>query len=115
VDATNVVTDYVTIKGEARSADEKFTAAIVAGYRDAFKKAGTMVKDAGGETAEVKFSAQPSYPPFNMADNEPALVHARRAAESIGLKPRTLFPTEAWMPTGWSGTASRPHYRQWAV
>ena len=29
-DATNVVTDYVTIKGEARSADEKFTAAIVA-------------------------------------------------------------------------------------
>ena len=90
-DATNVVTDYVYIKGEARSADEKFAATIVDAYRDAFKKAGTMVKDAGGETAEVKFSAQPSYPPFKMADNEPALVHAKRAAESIGLKPTTIF------------------------
>ena len=90
-DATNVVTDYVYIKGEARSADEKFAATIADAYRDAFKKAGTMVKDAGGETAEVKFSAQPSYPPFKMADNEPALVHAKRAAESIGLKPTTIF------------------------
>jgi tripeptide aminopeptidase len=90
-DATNVVTDYVFVKGEARSNDEKFAAAIVAGYRDAFKKAGTMVKDAGGDAAEVKFSAQPSYPPFNMADTEPALVHAKRAAESLGLRPTTMF------------------------
>jgi len=30
-DATNVVTDYVSIKGEARSADENFIAAIVGG------------------------------------------------------------------------------------
>jgi tripeptide aminopeptidase len=90
-DATNVVTDYVFVKGEARSADEKFTAAIVAGYRDAFTKAGATVKDAGGETAEVRFSAVPSYPPFKMADTEPVLVHAKRAAESIGLKPTTIF------------------------
>src|SRR6478735_3511029 len=34
-DATNVVTDYVYIKGEARSADEKFAATIVDAYRDA--------------------------------------------------------------------------------
>jgi tripeptide aminopeptidase len=90
-DATNVVTDYVYVKGEARSSDEKFAAAIVAGYRDAFRKAGAMVKDAGGEIAEVKFSAEPSYPPFNMPNNEPVLVHAKRAAESIGLKPTTVF------------------------
>lgn len=90
-DATNVVTDYVSIKGEARSNDEQFAAAIVAGYRDAFKKAGTMVKDASGDAAEVKFDAQPSYPPFSMADTEPVLVHAKRAAESIGLKPTTMF------------------------
>ncbi len=90
-DATNVVTDYVCIKGEARSKDEKFITAIVDGYRGAFEKAGAMVKDAGGETAEVKFSAKPSYPPFNMAENEPVLLHAKRAAESIGLKPTTLF------------------------
>ena len=49
------------------------------------------MKDAGGETAEVKFSAKPSYPPFNMAENEPAVAHAKRAAESLGLKPTTVF------------------------
>ena len=90
-DATNVVTDYVYIKGEARSAEEKFASAIVAGYRDAFAKAGAMVKDAAGETAEVKFSAQPSYPAFNIAKDAPVLMHAKRSAESIGLKPTTVF------------------------
>src|SRR5271169_6869034 len=90
-DATNVVTDYVYIKGEARSAEEKFASAIVAGYRDAFAKAGAMVKDAAGETAEVKFSAQPSYPAFNIAKDAPVLLHAKRSAESIGLKPTTVF------------------------
>jgi tripeptide aminopeptidase len=90
-DATNVVTDYVYIKGEARSADEKFAAAIVAGYREAFAKAAAMVKDAGGETADVKFSAQPAYPPFNLAKDAPVLARAKRAAESIGLKPSTIF------------------------
>ena len=90
-DATNVVTDYVYIKGEARSADEKFIDAIVEGYREAFEKAGTRVKDSGGDVADVKFSAQPSYPPFNLAKDSPVLAHAKRSAESIGLTPTTVF------------------------
>jgi tripeptide aminopeptidase len=90
-DATNVVTDYVYIRGEARSAEEKFAAAIVDGYRNAFAKAGAMIKDAGDETAEVKFSAQPSYPAFNIAKDAPVLLHAKRSAEAIGLKPTTIF------------------------
>jgi tripeptide aminopeptidase len=90
-DATNVVTDYVYIKGEARSADAAFAAAIATAYQEAFAKAGKMVKDAGGETAEVKFSAQTAYPPFKLAEEAPALAHAKRSAESIGLKPTTLF------------------------
>jgi tripeptide aminopeptidase len=49
------------------------------------------VKDAGGETAKVKFSAQPAYPPFNIAKDAPVLAHAKRSAESIGLKPTTIF------------------------
>ena len=35
-DATNVVTDYVHIVGEARSHDAAFAAKIAAGYREAF-------------------------------------------------------------------------------
>jgi tripeptide aminopeptidase len=90
-DATNVVTDYVCIKGEARSPDADFAAAIASAYREAFGKAGAMVKDVGGGTAEVRFSAQSAYPPFNLSENAPVVMHAKRSAQSIGLKPSTIF------------------------
>lgn len=90
-DATNVVTDYVYIKGEARSNDVKFAAAIAAAYGEAFAKAGATVKDAKGETAKVKFNATPSYPSFNLAEDAPVLTHAKRSAEAIGLKPAIVF------------------------
>ena len=59
--------------------------------REAFAKAQAEVKDAGGETAEVKFERKASYPSFNLADDAPAVKHAKRAAESLGLKPTTMF------------------------
>ena len=90
-DATNVVTDYVHIKGEARSSDAAFAATIADAYRQAFEKAQAEVKDIDGETAEVKFTAVKSYPPFNLADDSPAVKHAKRAVESIGLKPTAVF------------------------
>jgi len=90
-DATNVVTDYVHIKGEARSPELTFAAAITTAYREAFAKAQAEVKDAGGATAEVKFQNVPSYPPFKIEDDSDAVRHAKRAAESLGMKPTTLF------------------------
>lgn len=90
-DATNVVTDFVHIKGEARSPESSFAAAICAGYREAFAKAQQEVKDADGATAEVKFESQASYPPFTLAEDSPAVAHAKKAVEAIGLKPTTLF------------------------
>jgi tripeptide aminopeptidase len=90
-DATNVVTDYVHIKGEARSPDLAFAHAIAEGFRAAFKKAQAEIKDADGATAEVKFEASHAYPPFNLANDTPVVRHAIRAAESIGMKPNTVF------------------------
>jgi tripeptide aminopeptidase len=90
-DATNVVTDYVYIRGEARSPEPAFAAAITEGYRAAFAKARAAIKDVDGETAQVKFTHQPAYPPFNLAEDAPVLRHAMRAALSIGLKPTTMF------------------------
>ncbi len=90
-DATNVVTDYVQIKGEARSPDAAFAATIADAYRQVFEKARAEVKDAAGETAEVKFTAVTSYPPFKLAEDSPAVNHAKRAVEALGLKPTTLF------------------------
>lgn len=90
-DATNVVTDYVHLKGEARSPELTFASAITTAFREAFAKAQAEVKDAGGATAEVKFQNVPSYPPFKVEDDSDAVRHAKRAAESLGMKPTTLF------------------------
>ncbi len=90
-DATNVVTDYVHIVGEARSPDIAFAAEIADAYGAAFAKAQTEVCDLDGATAEVNFSSKPSYPSFEVPDDAPAVLHAKRAVESIGLEPVTLF------------------------
>jgi len=90
-DATNVVTDYVYLKGETRSPDAAFAAAITDAYRTALVRAAAAVTDAGGEAARVEFNGKAQYPSFNIADDAPAVIHARRAAEAMGLTPSTVF------------------------
>ncbi len=90
-DATNVVTDYVHIKGEARSPDLAFAARISEAYREAFAKAQREVTDAEGGTAEVKFEARDAYPSFNLQDDDPVVKHAKRAAGLLGLEATTVF------------------------
>lgn len=90
-DATNVVTDYVHIIGEARSLDAAFAAKIAAAYGAAFQKAQAEVKDVGGATAQVKFEATAAYPPFELPVDAPAVQHAKKAVEAIGLKPTTML------------------------
>ena len=80
-DATNVVTDYAFIKGEARSPDAAFATRIAEGYQDAFAKAQAEVKDHEGATAEVTFSHKPSYPPFKLDEDS-----RRRAARHQGAR-----------------------------
>ncbi len=90
-DATNVVTDYVYVRGEARSANARFAAEITAAYKAAFAKAAGMVKDDRGGRAKVKFTGKAQYPPFNLPESAPAVKHAKRAAEMLGLKPTCVF------------------------
>lgn len=90
-DATNVVTDYVYLKGETRSPDAAFAARITAAYHDALKAAVSTVKDSGGATAELAFKGEAQYPSFNLPDDSPAVRHAKRAAESLGMTPTTVF------------------------
>lgn len=90
-DATNVVTDYVFIKGEARSPESAFATKIAEGYRDAFDKAKAAVVDHEGDTAEVKFSQVKSYPPFKLDENTPVVNRATKALKMLGLVPNNLF------------------------
>lgn len=90
-DATNVVTDYVYIKGEARSPELKFAAAIVDGYSAAFDKAKAEVTDDGGEPAKVDFRRAAAYPPFGLKEDAPVVRRATRALETLNIKPEYLF------------------------
>ena len=39
----------------------------------------------------MKFTSKPSYPSFNLEEDTPAVEHAKRAVQSLGLKPTTIF------------------------
>ncbi|WP_262273527.1 M20/M25/M40 family metallo-hydrolase [Microvirga yunnanensis] len=90
-DATNVVTDYAFIRGEARSPTSAFAASIAEGFGRAFQKARDQVKDHEGEMAEIAFRHIPSYPPFNLEETSPVVRRATRAMTMLGLKPNYLF------------------------
>jgi tripeptide aminopeptidase len=90
-DATNVVTDYAFIKGEARSPTSAFAAAIAEGFGQAFQKARGEVKDHEGETAALAFTHTPSYPPFNLDESSLVVRRATRAMTMLGLRPNYLF------------------------
>ena len=89
-DATNVVTDYVHLVGEARSTDAAFAVKITEAFGAAFNKAKAEVKDADGNMAEVTFQSRTAYPPFLMSEDDPAVQRAKKAAQAMGLEPVTM-------------------------
>ena len=90
-DATNVVTDYAFIKGEARSQDDAFATKIAGGYQHAFAEAQGEVIDHEGSTAEVSFRHQPAYPSFRLSESSPVAKRAAKAVATLGLEPKFLF------------------------
>jgi tripeptide aminopeptidase len=90
-DATNVVTDYAFIKGEARSPESAFATKIAKGYEEAFAKAQSEVTDDAGDTAEVKFSHVTSYPPFELGKDTAIVRRATKALQALGIEPVYVF------------------------
>jgi tripeptide aminopeptidase len=90
-DATNVVTDYVYVKGETRSPKAAFATQIALGYKRAFANAKNDVKDSSGATAEVQFDHAAAYPPFNLDKKSTVVGYAGKAVASLGLEPTYVF------------------------
>lgn len=86
--ATNVVTDYALVRGEARSHDARFVRAITTAYRNAFRHAAQRVRDHRGRRAAIRFHSRLDYYPFHLKESSPVIRHAQAAAESAGLRPR---------------------------
>jgi len=85
--ATNVVTDQVELKIEARSHDPAFRAEIVQAIEQAFHRAAQAVRSASGVCGSVAISGALDYESFRLAEDEPCVLAAEAAVRSIGVQP----------------------------
>jgi tripeptide aminopeptidase len=99
-DATNVVTDYVLIRGEARSHGLEFARRITRAYQDAFAAAATRVRDDKGRPATVRFESRLDYYPFRLEEDAAVVQHALAAARRAGLQ-ATTRTTNGGLDANW--------------
>jgi tripeptide aminopeptidase len=99
-EATNVVTDYVHVRGESRSHDPKFFREITAAYKEAFAAAAARVTDHEGKPGQVKFTSRTDYHPFRIKDNSPVARRAAAGVRAIGREP-TLRTTNGGLDANW--------------
>jgi tripeptide aminopeptidase len=99
-EATNVVTDYALIHGEARSHDASFVSRITQAYRAAFLSAADDMRNDLGKAARVRFETRLDYKPFRLKENSPVVRQALAAAKEAGI-PATLRITNGGLDANW--------------
>lgn len=90
-EATNVVTDAVTLKAEARSHDPKFRQKIIREIESAFERAVKEVKNCDGETGSVSFDGRLDYESFALSAKSPCVVASEAAVKGVGRTPYTAI------------------------
>lgn len=86
-EATNVVTDRVTVRAEARSHDPVFRQTIVEALEGAFQRAAAEVKNVDGATGRVTIDGRLDYESFRLQQDEPCVLAAEAAVRSAGREP----------------------------
>jgi tripeptide aminopeptidase len=86
-EATNVVTDRVRLKAEARSHNPAFRQRIIKAFEAAFHRAAREVKSALGRRGKVVFEGRLDYEAFRLDDDEPCVAAAEASLRSIGIEP----------------------------
>jgi tripeptide aminopeptidase len=86
-EATNVVTDRVTVRAEARSHDPVFRKEILGEIEKAFTRAAKEVKNVKGVRGKVTIASRLDYESFKLPLDEPCVLAAERAARAVGLEP----------------------------
>jgi tripeptide aminopeptidase len=98
--ATNVVTDYVLVEGEARSHDAAFGAKIVAAWRRAFEDGVRSVRADDAGTAMLKFRSDVLYDPFRLDAAAGVAAFAVERSRAVGLKP-SLAIADGGLDANW--------------
>lgn len=85
--ATNVVTDLVNLRVEARSHNPKFRKRIVREIEKAFQKAARQIQNAAGKRGSVACTGHLDYESFCLKKNNPSVAAAAAAVEAAGQQP----------------------------
>jgi tripeptide aminopeptidase len=86
-DATNVVTDHVHLRAEARSHDAAFRQRIVNEIEKAFERAAVGVTNVAGAAGKVTVTTRTDYESFLLPADEPCVVAAEAAVVAVGRQP----------------------------
>ena len=106
--ATNVVTDYLEIRGEARSHNKIFRTEIISTIQNAFENAATSVQNDAGKRGRIEFEHHLKYEAFQLDASEAVVQAAIIAVKSVGEEPEIRivnggldanWMTENGMPT----------------
>ncbi len=85
--ATNVVTDHVEIRAEARSHSPGFRRRIVREIENTFHAAAASVKNVFGAAGKATIEGRLDYESFKLSQREPCVRVAGAAVRSIGVEP----------------------------
>jgi tripeptide aminopeptidase len=85
--ATNVVTDRVVLRAEARSHDPEFRERIAGQIEKAFRAAARRVKNTSGTCGAVAFEGTLDYESFRLDPKQPSVVAAIDAVRATGAEP----------------------------
>lgn len=85
--ATNVVTNRVMLRAEARSHDSKFRERIVREIEKAFTRAASKVKNTAGKRGRVEFEGNLDYDAFRLHAKDASVVAATQAVCDEGAEP----------------------------
>lgn len=86
-EATNVVTESVLVRAEARSHQPAFRRRIVQAYQRAFEAAAKQVRNENGDRGRVQFEVRDDYESFKLDRREPVVNAAAEALGRQGLEP----------------------------
>jgi tripeptide aminopeptidase len=87
-EATNVVTDEVYVKAEARSHDPKFRKQILSEIESAFRRAAKSVRNVDGKAGRVSITSKLDYESFLLPTDEPCVRVAQAAVRAVGGEPQ---------------------------
>jgi len=88
-EATNQVTDLMTLKGESRSHDPRFLEDITKTWEKAFQRAAKQVKNHKKQCGLIQFKSDKDYDAFKLDGSSPCVKLAKKASKKIGIKATT--------------------------